>query len=240
MFEKIFNPLCNIIFPHICLACKKTLQDRKQIICNDCNDKLPVNRLPFCRKCGVNLMPDEIQRNFCKECFKNSKNLYFDSSRSVFLYREPMSDLICLFKYKQNLRLAKFFGQKMVEFIKNYALLDNIDIIVPIPLHKKRLREREFNQAEILAQIISKEYNLELSSRAITRIHMKNVQSKLQRDKRFENIKGAFRIEIDIFKNRDILLVDDVFTTGATLSEAALALKQAGAARVDAFTLAKA
>lgn len=240
MLKKISNTLCNIIFPHICLSCKKNLHDEKQIICADCNDKLPVNRLPFCKKCGVGLTKDEVKKNFCRECLKNLKHLHFFSSKSVFLYKEPISDLICLFKYKEKIRLSNFFGQKMIEFIKNYALLNNIDIIVPIPLHKRRLREREFNQAEILAQIISKEYNLELKSKALTRVHMKNVQSKLDRSERFKNIQGAFKIEQDIFENKNILLIDDVFTTGATLSEAALVLKKARAKQVNAFTLARA
>lgn len=240
MLKQLSDALCNIIFPHICLACKKSLSDKKQVICIGCNDKLPINRLPFCKKCGVSLTKDEMQKNFCKECLKNFKKLHFNLSNSVFLYKEPLSDLICLFKYKQKMGLAQFFGQKMITFIKNYHILNNIDIIIPIPLHQKRLREREFNQAEILAQIISKEYNLELESKAIIRAHMKHVQTLLKKDKRFENIKGAFRIKNNTVKHKNILLVDDVFTTGATLSEAALILKEAGAAKVDAFTLARA
>lgn len=240
VLKQYFNSFFNIIFPHICLSCKKKLNDRKQIICINCDNDLPVNRLPFCKKCGANLKKYEIQKNFCEECSKNYKKMYFDSSKSVFLYKEPVSDLICLFKYKQNLRLADFFGKKIIQFIKNYALLNNIDIIVPIPLHAKRLREREFNQAEILAQTISREYNLELEPKALVRIHMKHVQSSLEKTKRFENIKGAFKIKNNIFKNKNILLVDDVFTTGATLSEAAFTLKKAGANKVCAFTLAKA
>ncbi|MEW5758526.1 MAG: ComF family protein [Candidatus Omnitrophota bacterium] len=216
--KKISDSLANIIFPHICLVCKKRLLDKKQVICASCEKKFAVKRL---------------------SAPENFKKFHLDSSNSVFIYQEPVSSLICLFKYKAKLSLGNFFGQKMVEYIKNFPLLNNIDIIVPIPLHQKRLREREFNQAEILAGIISREYNFKLESKAIVRIHMKNVQSSLKKDKRFENIKGAFKIKQDIFRNKNILLVDDVFTTGATLSEAALTLKEAGASQVRAFTLAR-
>lgn len=128
----------------------------------------------------------------------------------------------------------------MVEFIKEYDLPINfIDYIVPIPLHKVRLREREFNQAEILGGHLSREFNKELRPDALIRLRNSRTQTELNAGERFQNVKDAFSVKTGLnLKNKNILLVDDVFTSGATASEAALALKTSGAGIIFVLTLA--
>ncbi len=114
-----------------------------------------------------------------------------------------------------------------------------IDALVPVPLHPRRKREREFNQAEVLAQMTSKECNVPVLN-ALERIRYTSTQTRLDRQHRMENLRGAFRIrQSSPVRNRNLLLVDDVFTTGSTVEECALVLTQAGAASVRVLTVAR-
>jgi len=114
-----------------------------------------------------------------------------------------------------------------------------IDSIVPVPLHKTRLREREFNQAEVLSRHIAKEFSKELTCNAIERFKHTKTQTELKVHQRPENVLGSFRIiNADAVKDKNLLLIDDVLTTGATSSEAAAVLKKAGANIVFVLTLA--
>jgi len=128
----------------------------------------------------------------------------------------------------------------MIEFIKEYDLpMNYIDLIIPVPLSKTRLREREFNQAEILSGHIAQKFNKELSSGCLKRIRHSKAQAESEPSERFLNVKNSFSLakETDL-KNKNILLVDDVLTTGATCSEAARILKESGCGIVFALTLA--
>ena len=128
----------------------------------------------------------------------------------------------------------------MVDFIKEYKLpVDLIDMIVPIPLHASRLREREFNQAQILSVPLGREFGKDVVTCVLKRVKATKTQTSLQDSQRFSNVRGSFCVtNPDNVKAKNILLIDDVLTTGATCSEAALALKNAGAGTVLVLTLA--
>jgi ComF family protein len=151
-----------------------------------------------------------------------------------------IKDLIHAFKYKNKDYLGAILGKLMIEFIKEYNLPINfIDLIVPIPLHKSRLREREFNQAEILSRGVGLEFNKEILRDAFIRQRMTKTQTELQPNERVRNVKDSFLVLDNKFiEGKNILLVDDVLTTGATSSEAARTLKNAGAGVVFVLTLA--
>ena len=128
----------------------------------------------------------------------------------------------------------------MIKFIKEYSLpIEYIDLVVPVPLHKTRLREREFNQAQVLSRHIAKEFNKKVSSGALERIRHTKSQAELVINQRRINVKNSFSApKKSEVKGKNILLVDDVLTSGATSSEAASALKEAGAGIVFVLTLA--
>jgi len=136
--------------------------------------------------------------------------------------------------------LGEILSKPMIEFIKEYDLPMNfIDLIIPVPLHKVRLREREFNQAEVLSEHIAREFKKELSVDALIRLRHTKTQTDLDQQKRLLNVRDSFAVaDTKKIKNRNILLVDDVFTSGATASEGARALKNAGAGVVFVMTLA--
>lgn len=129
----------------------------------------------------------------------------------------------------------------MIEFIKEYNLpVELVDFIIPIPLHKTRLREREYNQAQILSKHVALEFNKNLLANGLSRIRNTKTQTELADKERLLNVQGSFSVNNNRgeIKNKNILLVDDVLTTGATTSEAALTLKKAGANIVFVLTLA--
>ena len=145
-----------------------------------------------------------------------------------------------MFKYKDKDYLGFTLSKLMIEFIKDYNLpMEFVDLVIPIPLHKARLREREFNQAEILSNHIASEFNKRVLPDALMRLRNTKTQTELEISERFANVQGGFSAaKNEDIKGKNILLVDDVLTTGATSSEAARTLKNAGAHIVFVLTLA--
>ncbi|MFH0858116.1 MAG: ComF family protein [Candidatus Omnitrophota bacterium] len=240
MLRSLIRGLVDIAYPKVCLGCKCRLDasTTNEYICSRCWSKIKKIAPPFCHSCGRHLEKNNRTKNICPECLK--KRLYFDRAFSPCSYEGIIKDLIHEFKYKGKEHLAKPLSKIMAGFIREYSLpIDYLDLIIPMPLHKTRLREREFNQAEALAKHIAAEFNKNLAPAALIRRRQTKTQTDLAVERRFMNVEKSFAASggIDL-KNKNLLIVDDVLTTGATSSEAALALKDAGANIVFVLTLA--
>jgi ComF family protein len=145
-----------------------------------------------------------------------------------------------MFKYNARINLAKPLSQLMINFTNNYLKPGKFDIILPVPLHRNRLRERGFNQSELLAKNLARSTNMPIEPKALRRIKPTIAQAGLSRAKRFANLKAAFRVDkSSAVAGKKLLLIDDVFTTGSTLGECAKALLKAKAESVDALVLAR-
>lgn len=241
MLRQFIKGLRDIVYPKACLACKTRLPEaaaEDKIVCSGCWSKIKKNVPPFCFRCGRHLDKNNPTKNICSSCVRQI--LHFDRAFSPCIYDGVVKDLIHAFKYRGKDHLGKPLSRLMVEFIKEFNLpLEAIDLIVPVPLHKSRLREREFNQAEILSRHISREFNKNSLADILKRKRNTQTQTGLEPQARFKNVKDSFQVsDAAPIKGKNILLVDDVFTTGATCSEAAYALKQAGAGIVFVLTLA--
>jgi len=240
MLRRFFRGLTDIAYPKTCLACKSKLdaQTKDDLLCEPCRLKIKRNMPPFCHACGRHLEKENRNKNICPGCLK--RVLRFDRAFSPCLYEGVIKELIHEFKYKNKDYLGKPLSDIMTEFIKEYDLpIDYLDLIIPMPLHKTRLREREFNQAEILSSHIATEFNKELAKDALIRHRLTKTQTELPVDKRFLNVKDSFSVAGNWnLRNKNVLLVDDVLTTGATSSEAAFTIKNAGANIVFVLTLA--
>jgi ComF family protein len=166
--------------------------------------------------------------------------LHFDRALSPTVYTGPIQELIQQFKYKGKDYLGELLSKLLLEFIRDYHLpLDDIDLIIPVPLHRTRLREREFNQALALGRPIARQFNKTITDAVLVRQKNTRTQTELAPALRLANVRGSFAVRDQaLVTNKNILLVDDVLTTGATCSEAALALKNAGAKVVFVLTLA--
>jgi competence protein ComFC len=239
VLEYFFQGFVSLVYPPYCLICQKSLTNRSlnEVLCPECSSKIRLNIPPFCPKCSRHLGKDPNYAR-CNSCQIFEQQ--FDFAWSACLYTDPLKDLIHSYKYHQKTLLRHTFSNLITGFIHRYNFdINQFDLIVPIPLHNTRLRERGYNQSELLAKNLSKKFNISLSINNLIRTRNTQTQTKLGQKERWTNIHQAFKIKnLKLFEGKNILLVDDLLTTGATASEAASALKESGANKVGVVTLA--
>jgi competence protein ComFC len=238
VLEKYFETLVGIVFPLNCCICKKHLGNRsREPLCPECLKSIEKNLPPFCAKCGVNLKETEIASGVCLACRK--KNYHFKRAWSATLYKGAMEELVHLFKYRNKSQLARPLSRLMIDFMQHYNLaLKGFDMLAAVPLHTCKLREREYNQAQLLAEHISLAFRIPLSAGNLRRLRPTRPQSSINRQSRFDNVADAFTLKNpQEFKDKRVLLIDDLLTTGATCSEVARVLNAAQASSVYVLTL---
>ena len=209
-----------------CVLCGAASED---IVCAGCRadlTPLPEHHCPVCAQPSPNSLP-------CGHCLAHPH--HFDRSHAVYAYGFPLDRLIQSFKYGHRLALGPYFGQQMAELVTH----EDIDLIIPLPLHPERLRERGYNQSLVLARPIARRLGRRLDKEICQRIRHTASQAELPWKERAKNMRGAFHCSGDLSGLR-ILLVDDVMTTGATLDECARTLKLHGAASVTLAVVARA
>lgn len=232
----IAKNLINLIYPLHCAACARPLDPiNKERVCKGCLERIRQNPKPYCRKCGRST---DKGNSICAECRKTK--LDFDRAWAACLYEGPMKELIHSLKYNGVLSLSTTLSRIINSFImENSEILNGIDIVTYVPLHSNRMRKRGFNQSLILASNLSKEFAIPLSHALFKAASTRN-QNELTRDERLVNLDGAFKLKSGMdLTGVKVLLIDDVMTTGATLSECAKVLKNAGAKVVRCLTLAR-
>ncbi len=240
MISRLLWGLKNLIYPTNCLACKNKIDFNLEtkFICAACWEKVERNLPPFCASCGRHLEEKDLSGNRCLSCL--NKEFHFDRAFSPCIYTGTVKKLIHEFKYSQKIYLGKPLALLMHKFIRDFNLpLQYFDFIIPLPLHASRLRQREFNQAQILSAQVGKEFAIKVLTQVLLRTKATPTQTNLSFQERQENVRNSFTvIQPELIKDADILLIDDVLTTGATLDTAAKCLKEAGARMVIALTLA--
>ena len=229
--------IINIIWPQICVVCKDKI-DSGKFVCADCWQKIKKNTPPFCHYCGRHLERNNFTKSICNSCLKRQP--HFDRAFSPCSYEGVLKELIHAFKYSGKVHLGSVLSGLIVEFIKEYSLpIDFVDFIIPVPLHKSRMREREFNQAQVLSEHIAKEFGKPMLNDALIRHRATRTQTELEDQERHANVKDSFSVKKNHpLKGKNVLLIDDVLTTAATSSEAAYVLKENGAGIVFVLTLA--
>ena len=236
VLKQLCSSVLDLIYPPSCILCKKSIPAQDQTpLCPGCQMTIQRNRPPFCAKCSRSL---ENNSETCPTCSKN--NPHFDTAWAAAAYDETMQKLIHLFKYGQKTSLQHCFFELISEFITAYRLnINQFDLVIPVPLHPTRLRERGYNQAQLLAEQISSAFDIKHVNNNLLRIKNTQNQARLSQKERWTNIHGAFKIkDIFVFSKKSILVVDDLLTTGATASEIARILKTAGAKKVGVLTVA--
>ncbi len=221
----------NTLFPVSCCGCEGTVEkDNKYGICSTCMSRIEKINVIGCKYCGK---PVNARDVLCSTCHgkKSSVDMFYTSC----YYGGIIKNIIKRFKYGNGRYLSLILGEIIIDLFN--SIDENIDCMVPIPLSSARKRERGYNQAEILAGFISKNSGLKMSNKYIKRIKNTKPQSALKRNERFQNIKGVFRASPKV-KGKTILIIDDIATTGATIQNAAAALKTAGCSNVMALVAA--
>ena len=233
-----FTTACkDLFFPPRCLGCEQQLESSSlPLLCDLCLVELAPLVSPLCSCCGTPFPAGE--DHLCANCLNN--RFAFDFARSAFRYQEPLTSLLIQLKFANSLvGLASM--AELVEESRIKMLFMEPDIILPVPLHVSRLRSRGFNQSLVLARVCFPQWQDRIRVRLLVRNRATTPQTSLSGKARRNNLKKAFSVTAkEEVTGRNVLLVDDVFTTGSTLHECARVLFAAGAARVETFTLARA
>ncbi len=238
MIRDLYPALLDLLFPPICILCRRPLSSssRPFQLCDGCQARVLPNRPPFCNLCSCPVT--EETGPLCPRCRRTP--YHFDQVWACAPYHGAMKGLLHPVKYRQKTALRFFFANRMTAFLKTHGIsLSAFDVILPVPLHSARLRERGYNQSALLAQELCRQGQRPLTAPLLQRVRNTKSQTTLRQKERWTNIQSAFTIKYPFaFKHKNVLIVDDLFTTGATTSEAARVLKQAGARRVVVLTLA--
>ncbi len=235
--KKLITAAGLFLFSDLCFFCRIRQQKDNKLLCDECYNRLKFIKEPCCFICGRPFInPNDISHT-CGECIKTSRN--FDSSRSIFVYESILKNNIISYKFMRDITLANVFAGFMQSYIAS-ELENAYDIIIPVPLHKKRLRERYFNQALLIVNGVPKNNQIKVDKYSLKRIKYTSPQVFLRGEERQKNVKGAFEVSnTEAVTGKRILVVDDIYTTGSTVNECSKVLKKAGALSVNVLTLAK-
>ncbi|MBW2146727.1 MAG: ComF family protein [Deltaproteobacteria bacterium] len=227
------------VFPPRCLCCGDFVRDGPWFfICRDC--RLKINTIPFpaCIPCGSPMEKGVRAESCCARCRSGVWN--FGKAIAVGTYDGPMAELIRQFKFRGRTEVSAFGGQLMASSLQKETAPGSYDLLVPVPLHIRRLRQRGFNQSLLLAREMERIIGIAVAPLALRRHRWTNPQPGLDEKSRRENVLGAFETpEPSRIRDRRVLIIDDVLTTGHTVNECAATLLANGVRTVDVVTLAR-
>jgi ComF family protein len=237
LLKRLGLQVLDFFLPRLCVFCDAAVGEQAQVaVCPACDEAIPWVTSPLCPVCGRVFSAPEGDDHLCGPCQTDPPP--FARARAAVLYEEegPSGQAIKRFKYSRR--------QDMLPVMHHWLrrplcqkVAQAADLVAPVPLHPRRLRQRGFNQSVLLAQAF-KEVRLERE--LLTRVRHTPPQTGLNPKARRDNVKGAFAVpRPDLVKGKSILLIDDVFTTGATVKECARVLRKAGASQVDILTVAR-
>jgi ComF family protein len=229
--------LLALVYPPHCAQCGADTAAGVHL-CADCAAEARKIEAPFCARCSEPFSGAITGTFTCANCA--DRPLYFDAAVTRYLSRGVVREFIHRFKYDGHFYLRHPLADWMAAALEDDRLrTPAVDAFVPVPLHSARFREREFNQAEVLARLLTRRTGIPLLP-ALQRTRYTTTQTRLDRHERMENLRNAFRVRQtrDVI-NRHLVLVDDVFTTGSTVDECARVLRDAGAASVRVITVAR-
>ena len=234
----LWRGLLDLLYPPQCEACGRL---RREAICPDCRAEIEMVGPPLCELCGVPFDPKAQAAPRCADC--RGRRRSYAVARSAAYYYGPLTQAIWRFKYDGRMVLARPLGELMAGTISGGGAADldpeTIDVVCPVPLHGARLGERGFNQSELLAEAVAEGIGRPLG-RLLVRTRPTLPQVDLPAESRATNVQGAFEADLrEVIQGQRVLLIDDLFTTGATMTECARMLRRAGAEEVRVYTLAR-
>ena len=204
--------ILNILYPERCPVCHDILKG-KDFVCPSCRQKLSYIKEPKCKKCGKEMEKEE--QEYCRDCQRFSHS--FDKGGAVFAYDQVMRKSISMFKYHNRREYARFYAAEMYEHCRHFLNTCNPDVILPVPIHRQKKRQRGFNQAELVAKKLGKMMKVPVDCKYLIRREKTVPQKELSRQKRKANLKQAFEVNKTNKIYERVLIVDDIYTTGATI-----------------------
>ena len=217
---KIQEKILNLIYPQTCGICGK------------------INQNSLCKKCEINL-----KKQSENQIIKDGEEIeykYFNELMYIFKYEGQIRKIILDYKFNEKAYIYLTFVNFLLKNKKIFENIKNYDTIIPVPISKKRLKTRGYNQSLLIARKISEQTNLELVNNCL--IKTKNIieQSKLNKEDRRQNIQGVYKLQnMQLIKNKKILLIDDIYTTGSTVNECSKILRQGNPSKIGVLVLAR-
>ena len=220
--------ILNFIYPKRCPVCDDIIIPRGEMICDSCKDILTPLTSPLCYKCGRQIISSSTE--YCETC--SNYNFAFDRAFSLWPYNSTVKASLSGFKYKGRREFAEYYANSLYEHFNELLSKLNITAVIPVPIHANRLKTRGYNQADLIAEILAEKMNVPNISDYLFRSKNTTAQKDLDPVSRRKNLKNAF----DINKNskyynihlRNILLIDDIYTTGSTADACAKVVKDNG------------
>jgi competence protein ComFC len=220
-FRQLFDGVLDIAYPPICLCCETFIERKNELICDRCWERAKQFDYPFCANCR-----EVLEKNVtCPHCSDEHAIPVF----ALGHFTEPLKEIIHRMKYYGYRRLADDLAYRLLDLYTDKMKTLKLDTIVPIPLHSYREKNRGFNQAALLSDIIGRGLAVGVDHKSLLKIRRTKDQTRLNPQQREENIKGAFKVFGEELKNKRVMIVDDVITTGATIREAHKMLEEADA-----------
>lgn len=229
----MFPIFLSYLFPRCCPICRHILKDPQTLICPECYKKVEFVREPSCFSCGKPLERQEAE--FCSDCRKHPKT--FQKGMALCLYNNEVRDSLAAVKYENQREFAQFYVEEIRRQKADLLQKLNVELIVPVPLHKRKRRQRGFNQAMLFAEGIGDILNCPVSEQALIRTKYTKPLKALTPKERQETMKQSFWAS-DQVRGKKILLVDDIYTTGATTECCTKELMEKGATTVFVFCIA--
>ena len=238
--NRILTGIADLVFPPRCAACDALLERHGPLpFCPACQESIHPIRSPLCTRCGAPFPVPEGEDHLCGDCIAAEPP--YAVARSVGRYEETLLTALHRFKYHRRYGLGKILGSLMADYAAAAWDMAAFDLVVPVPLHARKLKQRGFNQSLLLARTLAGRFGIPLDFSSLRREIATPPQVGMGREERLANVRGAFGVRHpERIAGQRILLVDDVFTTGSTLAECTRVLLRAEAQAVAVLTLARA
>lgn len=222
-----------LLYPDVCPFCGRAYA---KIICNDCRKQVICTEEPVCKKCGKPIRNE--QAEYCEDCRKRMEKstCWFDSGRSLWVHRSPVSESIYQFKFHNRRIYAKYYALAMAQKFEKWIYKKHIQVLIPVPMDPGKRRKRGYNQAEVLAKELGKILHISVDTKLIKK-KKTMAQKTLEKYERERNLKGSFKVGRKTDIPQCVLVIDDIYTTGNTINEVAKTLKKAGVEMVFFLTI---
>ena len=204
--------ILELLYPVRCPVCHEILKG-KNGICPDCRKRLHYIKEPKCKKCGKQI--EKAEQEYCRDCTRFGHS--FDRGAAVFAYDDIMRRSISMFKYHNRREYAKVYAVEMYRHCRHFLKQAAPEVILPVPVHPLKKRERGFNQAELVAKELGKLMNIPVDTKYLFRKEKTTPQKELTRQQRKANLRQAFDVQKKGKYYQRVLLIDDIYTTGATI-----------------------
>lgn len=231
--EKLVEELLYLVYPRRCPVCHQIVEPKGEVICGGCRKRLQPILEPCCKKCGKPVEREE--QEYCYDCAKWKH--CFEEGRALYVYDKVMKKSIAYFKFQNRREYAKAYAEEICRCLGEKILQWGADCFVPVPIYRKKRIERGFNQAEVLAEEVSKRVGIPVDKEILVRIRRTLPQKELNEEERRKNLINAFQIGKKGVKYKKIILVDDIYTTGSTIDACTKVLKASGVQKVYFLSL---